>query len=104
MIIIKISGGLGNQLFKLNKALEINKNYKNLYLDLFSYESDKYKRDYHFYNDLDQLKILSPNQKRLLNKTKKILNRANAIRHYDEKLNNYQDFLTDKVRIKFLFR
>ena len=66
MIIIKISGGLGNQLFKLNKALEINKNYKNLYLDLFSYESDKYKRDYHFYNDLDQLKILSPNQKRLL--------------------------------------
>ena len=102
MIIIKISGGLGNQLFKLNKALEINKNYKNLYLDLFSYESDKYKRDYHFYNDLDQLKILSPNQKRLLNKTKKILNRANVIRHYDEKLNNYQDFLTDKVRIKFL--
>ena len=51
MIIIKISGGLGNQLFKLNKALDINKSYKNLYLDLFSYESDKYKRDYHFYNE-----------------------------------------------------
>ena len=102
MIIIKISGGLGNQLFKLNKALEISKNYKNLYLDLFSYESDKYQRKYHFYNDLDQLKILSLNQKRLLNITKKILNRADIFRHYDEMLNDYNDFLNDKVRIKFL--
>ena len=49
MIIVKISGGLGNQLFKLNKSLELYEKGNKIFLDLDQYNRDRFDREYHFY-------------------------------------------------------
>ena len=59
MIIVKITGGLGNQLFKLNKVLDLNLINKNVYLDLNHYEFDRYKRIYRLKTKFTQNKNIS---------------------------------------------
>ena len=52
MIIVKISGGLGNQLFKLNKSLELYEKGNTIFLDLDQYNRDRFDREYHFYKKI----------------------------------------------------
>ncbi len=103
MIIVKIAGGLGNQLFKLNKALELKKNYKNLYIDLTGFKTDRYKRNYHFKNKLNQLKIFFPIYKKILIKTNKILTKLNLLSFYAEEENDLKlKEINDKPYIKYI--
>jgi hypothetical protein len=87
MIIVKIAGGLGNQLFCLNKALEIRQLTNKVYLDLSQYERERYGRIYHFDNKLSELKVLKKSIKKFLNKTNKLLTKTKFYNIYEENRN-----------------
>ena len=56
MIIIWVAGGLGNQLFFINKALELKPNSRFVFLDTKFYKNDiRYGRKFHF---KEQMKII----------------------------------------------
>ena len=103
MIIVKIAGGLGNQLFKLNKALELKKFNKNIYIDLSGYESDRFNRKYHFKNKINHLKIFPIIAKKVLIKTNRVLTKLKILMFYAEEVNDLTaSNINDKAYIKYL--
>lgn len=103
MIIVKITGGLGNQLFKLNKVLELNSISKNVYLDLNHYEVDRYKRVYRFEKKFLQNKSISKLLKKILKKFNKVGIKLKLLKFYEEKENNItSNNVNEKFFIKYL--
>ena len=103
LIIAKISEGLGNQLFKLNKALELKKFNKNIYIDLSGYESDRFNRKYHFKNKINHLKIFPIIAKKVLIKTNRVLTKLKILMFYAEEVNDLTaSNINDKAYIKYL--
>ena len=58
MIVVKIIGGLGNQLFQLAYALHLNKNEKKVFLDISSFKTYKLHGGYQLRNFNHSLPIL----------------------------------------------
>tara|TARA_A100001011_G_C14322733_1_gene851758 strand:+ start:28316 stop:29086 length:771 start_codon:yes stop_codon:yes gene_type:complete len=103
MIIVKISGGLGNQLFKLNKSLELYEKGNTIFLDLDQYSRDRFDREYHFYKKIPKLKILNKSIKKVLIKTNKITQKIGAFEFYEEKINDItSENLNDIKKISYL--
>jgi hypothetical protein len=103
LIIVKIPGGLGNQLFKLNKVLDLNSISKNVYLDLNHYEVDRYKRVYRFEKKFLQNKSISKLFKRSLIRFNKVGMKLKLLKFYEEKENNLtSNNVSEKFFIKYL--
>ena len=103
MIIVKISGGLGNQLFKLNKSLELYEKGNKIFLDLDQYNRDRFGREYHFYKKIPQLKTLNKNIKKVIIRTNKITQKIGALEFYEEKVNDITSAnLNDIKKISYL--
>ena len=103
MIIVKITGGLGNQLFKLNKVLDLNLINKNVYLDLNHYEFDRYKRIYRLKTKFTQNKNISKLFKNTLFRINKITVKLRLFKFYDEKVNDLTESnINEKILIKYL--
>ena len=103
MIIVKITGGLGNQLFKLNKVLDLNLISKSVYLDLNQYEVDRYKRTYRFKKKFTQNKSVSKLFKKTLIRFNKVATKVKLLKFYEEKVNNLTDKnINEKFFIKYL--
>jgi hypothetical protein len=84
MIIMWTAGGLGNQLFIINKALELNKD-NFVLLDTRFYRNDiRYKRKFHFEKKFKIIPILNERVRFLIFKLKKILNKFNLLNFYEE--------------------
>ena len=103
MIIVKISGGLGNQLFKLNKSLELYEKGNKIFLDLDQYNRDRFDREYHFYKKIPQLKTLNKSIKKVIIRTNKITQKIGAFEFYEEKENDITSAnLNDIKKISYL--
>jgi len=100
MIIVKIAGGLGNQLFKLNQALELKDKYHSTFIDLDQFKRDRFDRKYHFQNRLSQVKVINPYLKNGIFKFQKILSALNLFQFYEEHIDDFT--IIDKKPISYL--
>lgn len=103
MIIFKITGGLGNQLFKISKALEYKNKYNLVFLDTNFYINDKYNRKFHF-NNFNKIKIIIGKKRVLIFKYKKFLEKVGLFTTYSEedlKNNNLSKFRINLIHGNF---
>tara|TARA_B100001996_G_scaffold92544_1_gene68942 strand:- start:124 stop:888 length:765 start_codon:yes stop_codon:yes gene_type:complete len=89
------AGGLGNQLFILNKALELKERNKFVMLDTYFYENDvRYERKFHFKGKLKIITVLNKKLRYILFRLNKVLNKINMF-HFQQESN------FEKSKIKF---
>jgi len=95
MIIMWMAGGLGNQLFILNKALELKEKNRFLFLDTYFYDNDvRYKRKFHFKEKLKIIPVFNKKLRYILFRLNKVLNKINMFYFRDE--SNFE-----KIKNKF---
>ena len=94
------AGGLGNQLFIINKALELNKK-NSVFLDIRFYKNDiKYKRKFHFEKKFKIIPILNKRARFLLFKFNKVLKKLNLLYFYGE--NDFKESSTSLFKISYI--
>ena len=80
-----MAGGLGNQLFILNKALELKEKNRFLFLDTYFYDNDvRYKRKFHFKEKLKIIPVFNKKLRYILFRLNKVLNKINMFYFRDE--------------------
>ncbi len=84
MIIVRITGGLGNQLFKISQALRYKDRSRLVYLDTNFYLNDKFRRSFHF-QDFDNINVISGWPRILIFKFKKFYEKIGIFRSFNEK-------------------
>ena len=96
MIIVRITGGLGNQLFKISQAYRYIKKYKLVYVDTNFYLNDRYERIFHFAS-LDDLKVIPAKLRVLIFKFRKMYKNLGLFKHIDEKDSNSKNISFLKI-------
>ena len=90
-----MAGGLGNQLFILNKALELKEKHRFLLIDTYFYQNDyRYNRKFYFIGKLKVIPVLNKKFRYILFRLNKILNKINVFHFIQE--SNFE-----KIKIKF---
>ena len=101
MIIIWVAGGLGNQLFFINKALELKPNSRFVFLDTKFYKNDiRYGRKFHFKEQMKIIPIFNRKLIYILFRINKILNKLNLFHFYKE--NEFEMKLIKPFQIIYL--